>query len=420
MRTLQEIAQRRAELKNEVATRSAEMSLEDINKINEELNQLDAEEAQIRAMQELDKRVAGMATPVVEREKKGETTQALSPEQVKQRAKQKRGALYKGRTGVAVELRAAGDVSGTSGQGVLIPSHQSSVVAPYPWNEVSSIVDLVETVDLPNGSEYTESFQIETGEGAYTLEATKVGENADGKYAEVETKFDQVTIKRNKITALTYLSEELQSIPEANYADLVESNVSLSIKKKLAKEIMLGDGTSSHFVGLLCAPGSNLNTNTYTDMEKDIDENTIFDITVDFGGTEDVESRQVLVMNKQTLKDFKKIRGTDKRPVYDITITGNTFTIDGYRGVFSSHIKPYSTATEGEYWCVYGDLSKYKVLNFGGETIETSREFKFDQGITAARGKVWSGGGLCGYKGFLRLKKPAAAKASSTSQTSKL
>ena len=408
MKTLQEILERKAALKQEVATRSAEMSLEDIQKINAELNELEAAEKEIRAKQDLDKRMAEMVIPT---QKKEEKQGELTPEQAAFNERAKRGALYKMRSGVEIEVRAASTVKGTSASGVLIPSHLDPTVDAYPWNEVSSIVDLANVVSLPNGSEYTKSFQVETGEGAYTLEATKTGlgtTDNDGLYHEVDTTFDQVTIKRNKITALTYMSEELVVLPEANYADLVERNVSLSLKKKLAKEMVLGDGTGNHFVGIACTTTSNMNANTYTDAEYGIDENTLFNMMIDFGGEEDVEARQVLVMNKLTLKEFAKVRGNDKKPVYSITVSGNTFTIDGYRGVFSKNIKPYSTATAGDIWAVYADMAKYDLLNFGGEAIETSREFKFNQGVTTVRGKVYAGGGMAGYKAFLRAKKPAA------------
>lgn len=405
MNTLQEILARRAELLNDVTKRSQELSLEEITSINKELDELEKQEKEIRAKQALDERMKNMSIPTNTVERKDEQV-STNPEVSKRQELAKRGAMYKARLGTEIALRSS--VEGSTQDGVLIPSHLSDAVQPYPWNEVSTVLDLVNVISLPNGNEYTETFQTETGEGNYTLEPTKTGTASDdGIYTEVDTKFDQVVIKRNKITALTYMSEELSILPEADYATLVERNVSLALKKKLAKEVILGDGTGNHFVGMASKESSNMNANTYEDKEYAIDENTLFDMLVDFGGAEDVESTQVLLLNKQTLKDFKKVRGTDKRPVYDISITGNTFTIDGYRGVFSSHIKPYSTATGGDIWAIYADLSKYDLLNFGGEVIETSREFKFNQGITAVRGKVYAGGGLAGYKAFLRATKKA-------------
>lgn len=390
---LQEILKRRAELREEVAKRSAELSVEEMDNINKELDELEASEKQIRAKQALDARMAKSA----ETTKKVETAEKIKNE------KELRGAQYKLRDGKQISLRS--DVEGTGQNGILIPSHLDPVVDAIPFNEVSSVLDLVDVINLPNGNEYSKAFQVSTDEGAYTLEPTVTGTGSDdGKYHEVGTAFDKVTIKRNKITAITYESEELEALPDADYATLIEKNVGLSLRKKLAKEIILGDGTGNHYLGI-ASTSANLNPNTYTNKYYGVDEDLLTNLLVDFGGEEDIEGKQVLIMNKQTIKDLAKVKGSDKKPVYDINITGNTFTINGYRGVFTKHIKPYSQATDGEIWLVYGNLGAYKVLNFGGEVIETSKEFKFDQGITAVRGKVWSGGGIAGYKAFIRVLK---------------
>lgn len=391
---LEEILKRRAELREEVAKRSAELTVEEMENINKELDELEANEKQLRAKQALDARMASGNV--------AKTTVEASTQVKNERAS--RGAKYKLRDGKPISLRS--DVEGTDQDGILIPKHLDPVVDALPFNEVSSILDLVNIINLPNGNEYSKAFQVSSDEGAYTLEATKVnaGASDDGKYHEVGVGFDKVTIKRNKITAITYESEELESLPDADYASIVERNVSLSLRKKLAKEIILGDGTGNHFLGL-ASTSENLNANTYTNKYYDVDEDLLTNLLVDFGGDEDIEGRQVLIMNKQSIKDLAKIKGSDKKPVYNIQVNGNTFTINGYRGVFTAHLKSYSEASDGDIWLVYGNLGAYTVLNFGGEIIETSKEFKFDQGVTAVRGKVWSGGGITAYKAFIRVLK---------------
>lgn len=398
--TLEQILKRKAELRELVSTRSANMSMEEIDKINKELDELEAQEKEARAKKALDARMAGMQVPAVE---------AATAKPVVN-AKALRGAQYKLKDKRAISLRADGDnaVEGTAQNGILIPSHLDPTVDALPWSEVSSIVDVVRKIPLQNGSEYTKAFQVSGDEGDYTLEPTVTGETKDGVYHEVGAAFDKVTIKRNKITAITYESEELELLPDADYAAIIEDNVRIALRKKLAKEIILGNGVGNHFVGI-AAPASTtgLNANTYEDKEYTIDENFLINLLVDYGGEEDIEGKQLLVMNKQTIKDFAKIRDVNERPVFNISITGNTFTIDGYRGIFSSNIKPYSEAEEGEIFLVYGNFNNYYLLDFGGDVIETSKEFKFDQGITAVRGKVFGGGNMAAYKAFLRATKPA-------------
>lgn len=399
--TLEQILKRKAELREQVASRSAELSMEEIDKINKELDELEAAEKEARAKKALDARMAGMQVP----------TTSVATAQVAANAKALRGAKYKLRDGKPIQLRdgEGTPVEGTDQNGVLIPSHLDPTVDALPWSEVNSVVDVVRKLPLINGSEYTKAFQIEGDEGDYTLEPTTTGEVKDGVYHEVGVAFDKVTIKRNKITAITYESEELELLPDADYASIVESNVSTALKKKLSKEIILGNGVGNHFVGL-AAPSSTtgLNANTYDDVAYTLDENILINLLVDYGGAEDIEGKQLLLMNKQTIKDFAKIRDTNERPVFNISITGNTFTIDGYRGIFTSHLKPYSTAEEGDIFLIYGNFNNYYLLDFGGDVIETSKEFKFDQGITAVRGKVFAGGNMAAYKAFIRATKPAA------------
>ena len=404
--TLKEIIARRAAIKAEVAARSATLTSEEIDAYEAELSSLDKEEETISKRAALTKRLnAGVVeTEVVEednptKERKAEDKSAIAT----------RGKEYKQRNGREISLRAAAGVENTSSESVLIPSHIDPNIEAFPWNEVSSVLDLVTIISLPNGNEYTKVFQTSTGEADYTLEPTKTGDEADkdGVYNLVSTGFDKVTIKRNKITALVYESEELLDLPDLDYATLIERNVSLSMRKKIAKEIILGDGTGNHFVGIAAKDATNLNPNTYKDVPTAIDENTVLDTIIDFGGEEDIEGRQAFVMNKLSLKEFTRVRGSDKKQVYTVTFSGNTALIDGTRVVFTRNLKPYSMAATGEIWAVYGDLSKYFVLNFGGEVIESSREFKFDQGITTVRGKVYGGGNIAGYKAITRLTKPS-------------
>lgn len=404
--TLEQILARKAELREKVVSRSAELTVEEIDSINKELDELEAQEKQLRAKQALDARMAKLGTQTTVKEEGGQQVRKADANQ----ARALRGAQYKLKDKKAVSLRS--DVENTAQNGILIPSHLDPTVDKLPWNEVTSLVDVVRKIPLQNGSEYTKAFQVSSDEGDYTLEPTTTGTYTsadDGKYHEVGVGFDKVTIKRNKITAITYESEELELLPDADYASIVESNVALSLKKKLAKEIVLGDGTGNHFVGIATpSTTTGLNANTYDDKEYAIDENLLVNLLVDYGGEEDIEGRQLLVMNKQTIKNFARVRDVNEKPVYNITITGNTFTIDGYRGIFSANIKPYDVAEEGDIWLVYGNFAQYYLLDFGGDTIETSKEFKFDQGITAIRGKVFSGGNLAGYKAFLRATKPAS------------
>ena len=407
---LQEILKRKAEIAKLLDTK-ADITDEEIDALEQEVRSLEEKENSIQKREAFKAKMAAGNVEVIANESKSNAPLSEQERKTNARAELKvRGKQYKSKDGSEVNImKRAATVEDTSDAGVIVPSHHSTTVTRLPFNEVSSVIDIVDYISLPNGNEFTQAFQIASGEGDYTLEATKTGDasaDKDGVYHQVGTTFDKVTIKRNKITALDYISEEMEALPDADYAEAVEENIVKSIRKKVAKEIVLGDGTGRHFVGVLCGAGANINANTYNDVNLDIiDENTLSNIVIDYGGSEDVESNMVILMNKLTLKSFISVRGSNKLPVYNVQLNGNTATIDGVKVVFSSNIKPFATAGKGDFYLVYGDFTQYKALDFGGTTAEASKDFKFDQGLIALRGKTYGGGAPAGYKAFSRYRK---------------
>ena len=112
---------------------------------------------------------------------------------------------------------------------------------------------------------------------------------------------------------------------------------------------------------------------------------------------------------KMTLNEFAKMRDGNGNKIYDIKTYGGTFTIDGIRGVFSAHIKPFSQATQGEYFMAYGSPQAYELALFGNIDVEESIHYKFRQGLISYRADEFIGGNLTAYKSWIRVKKGAAA-----------
>ena len=298
---------------------------------------------------------------------------------------------------------------------VLIPKKQSDVLTPFPFNQVSNIVNAVRYVPVINGETYDSPYITGNGEGDYTTQPTTAG--AGGKYISVAPTWDKATITKTKITAYGEVTKELERTPVAGYADAVEANITISLRKKLAKEMVVGNGASGHFVGLL---STTLNDgNTVADYKiGEINENTLDEIVLNYGGDEDIESRMSFLMNKLTLLSFAKVRGSDKKKVY--TINYDAGTIDGIKFFTSSHIKAFAAATagtektssaaevRGDAFLVYGDFNQYEVGVFSNIETAKSTDFKFDQGITCFRGDVFMGGNIVGYKAFMRVYKGAS------------
>lgn len=294
---------------------------------------------------------------------------------------------------------------------VLIPKPQSTNLAGFPFNQVSSILDAVNYLPIPNGETYDEPYIVETGMADYTSQASKEG--TGGEYHEVGLKWDQVQVKKTKITAYSEITKELEKTPAANYAGAVEGNITVSLKKKLAKEIVDGDGAEGHFTGIM---SSAVKANTVEDFELGvINENTLDELILNYGGDEDIESKMSLLLNKLTLLAFSRVRGSDKRKVY--TINYENGTIDGIKFFTSGYVKSFDAASSGDAVMAYGDFNKYRVAVFSDIDTARSEHYKFRQGITAFRGDVFMGGNIMAYKAFSRVFKGASSITKLTKKT---
>ena len=297
---------------------------------------------------------------------------------------------------------------------VLVPEHQSSNLTGYPFNQVSSIIDAVNYLTLPNGETYTEPYIVETGMADYTSQPSADG--TGGEYHKVDLEWDQVQVKKTKITAYSEITKELEKTPAANYAGAVEGNITVSLKKKIAREIVVGDGAEGHFVGIMSAA---VKPNTVVDFNLGvINENTLDELILNYGGEEDIESKMALLLNKLTLLAFSRVRGSDKRKVY--TINYENGTIDGIKFYTTSNVKSFDAAATGDAVIAYGDFNKYRVAIFSGIDTARSEHYKFRQGITAFRGDVFMGGNIMAYKAFSRVFKAASSVTTLTKKTAEV
>ena len=300
---------------------------------------------------------------------------------------------------------------------ILIPKHQSNVVKGIPFNEVSSILDLVTVTPFQNGDTYDVPFEYETGEAGYSSEPNADG--SGGEYNEVGIKFGSSKIRKATLTTYTEISKQFLKTPSANYAERVQLNVVKSVYKKIAKEIVIGAGGDNAIQGILTQPkkvqdkdGKSIdNLVIDEDMEfKAITADTLTDIIYQYGGDNDVEEGLVLLMNKMTLKEFKKLKDANGNNVHEIKTFGATFTIDGVKGVFTAHIKSFEQAGVGEYFIAYGNIKAYELALFGALEVEESIHYKFRQGLISYRADESIGGNLTAFKSWIRVKKGAVTK----------
>ena len=276
-------------------------------------------------------------------------------------------------------------------------------------NPVSALIDMVKAVPLQGGETYERGFVKDYG-------ADGAGATAEGAaYNDVEPSFGYVTIEKQKITAYTEEPEEMQKLPNADYDSVIEGSVSKAIRRYLSRQILIGDGSTSKLKGIFYNPTKAaervIDPATDIDTISAIDDGTLDEIIYSFGGDEEVEGVATLILNKQDLKAFAKLRDKQGRKVYTIINRGQTGTIDGVPFVINSACAAISnsTTTEGAYVMAYGYLQNYELAIFSDIDVRRSDDYKFKNGQTAFRASMFAGGSVAAWNGFIRVKKKATA-----------
>ncbi len=294
---------------------------------------------------------------------------------------------------------------------ILLPEHVDSTLAPVPYAEVSTLVDKVKVVNLKGGETYKKSFVKSHGE---------VGLTEEGKpYAETEPNYGYCTVTKVKVTAYTEITEELEKLPAIPYQAEVLKNINVSLRKKISQQILRGAGDSNTFTGIFSDRAVALADSEPLYVAK-ITEDTLDDIIFAYGGEEEVEGGSVLILNKNDLRAFARLRTKEGRKVH--TIDYKACTIDGIPYVINSNCKALSDTktADGDYCLAYGSLKNYEVPIFSGVEIGKSTDYKFKDGIICYKASVFTGGNVVGYNGFLRIKKGTKpAEPSEVSETSK-
>lgn len=286
---------------------------------------------------------------------------------------------------------------------VLLPEHVDSTLTPYQFKPVSELVDRVHTINLQGGETYTKSYVKSYGEAGTTLEGAS--------YTETEPHYGYVTIPKVKVTAYTEITEELEKLPAINYQAEVIKNINISLRKKISQQIIKGDGTTNNFTGIFSDKADALKDQADLEISA-IDENTLDDIVFAYGGDEAIENGACLIINKNDLRAFAKLRTKEGRKIHNIDYVNQT--IDGIPYVLNGNCNALSDPSTGKgtYCIAYGSLFNYEVPIFSNVEIGKSTDYKFKDGIICYKASVFTGGNVVGYKGFVRVKKGEATPVS--------
>lgn len=380
---LNEIMERKGaimkELENADASRVAEL--------NTETDALLAEEAELRSKMDLTGRLKPTNGPVPE------------PSEEERRAQ---GLVESRRmTMDATETR---NLLLSSGM-IATPTEVGGINKPF--NVVSSIVDQVRVVDLTGCGEYKEAYITAWGEATANTEGTANTAS--------EPTFKMASIKPFGLNITGYISREIAKQTPLAYADRVREGAMIALRQKLGKWIVSGDGTAAIF-GVLNAKNTAGEAICTTVEMSTIDESTLKTIVFSYGGDENVGQNGRLYLSKKDLMAFGKVRGSDKKAVYEVTPNGanpNTGIIkEGGLSVpytINSECVALDDAAAGKVSMFYGDPNNYKLGLFGNYEVRVDESYKFAEGLLTIRGDVTVGGNVVVDKGFVLVKKPASA-----------
>ena len=287
----------------------------------------------------------------------------------------------------------------TVGASSIVLPQESAKTINGTFNPVSGLIDRVTTMPLSGGETFKQPYEIDTAEGDYTGEGVAAA-NAD-------TVFGYAEISKTKVTAYSETTNEVRKLPAANYEQVVMAGIGKSCRRKITKEILIGDGTTNHLVGIFSAKATAIPASSDISLAA-ITSNTLNEIIFSFGGDEAVEDQATLVLHKNDLKAFSQLKTTDGKQYHTIVTNGNSGTIDGIPYIINSAgCKAVSSAATaaGEYCMAYGPLSNYTLAVFSDLDVQQSTDYKFKEGMICHRGEIYIGGNVVAHKGFVRVKK---------------
>lgn len=265
---------------------------------------------------------------------------------------------------------------------------------------VSGVLSMVTVEDLSGCQEWQEPY-------VQANSTAKVG--ADGA-APIESNptFRVAAVKPVLVDTIAYVSRHIANLTPVAYYEKVKALALNALREKIVELMTKGDGNT--FYGFSNAKNTKgeFIAKTLTVNSVAIDEKFLRNLVLRSGG-KNTTGHGVLQLTKDDLVAFGDVRGSDKKPVYEIVpdaaTSGNTgFIKDGGLSVpyvVNSYLTSLSTATQGAAalpTMIYGDLSAYMLGLFGNYSVLVDSSYKFAEKLLSVMGEVMAGGNLCAHE----------------------
>lgn len=284
----------------------------------------------------------------------------------------------------------------TTTTGIAKPTKTQQDINDAYGVEVSSLIDMITVTDC-------------TGIGTYTVPIMTAGLTAGATTEGTAPTAGDITVSTVSMTptafnVLSYVSKMLKKQTPVAYETKVVQAARTALRKKASKVIVDAIYAQAAESGL-CTTNEKAKDAT---NGKKIDEKTLRDIVMNYGGDEGV-GNGVLILNKTDLIAFGDVRGTnEKKAVYEITPDAgneNTGTIkDGglvVRYVINSNCTAFSgNKGASQKTMIYGNPRFCEMAVWGDFEVSTSTEYKFAEGLLAVLGECELDADVVAKNGF--------------------
>ena len=374
----------------------------------EELDALKAKKAELEAeLKDINDQIAALDKPAEENQPqrklnfmKREERNTMTREEMETRAKafKESGKM----TSNVEEMRS----TLISGGKVVTPTVVDGITDRF--NDVSSIIDLVKIENCE-------------GMGSNKIAYEKVGSTAHDQtegsaVTASDPTFDFVTIQPTSKMVLSYVSNQVRKQTPLNYEGKVKDAASNALRRTMATLV-----TTAIQGSTLLDKTSVIGT--VKTGKGAIDEKTLRNIVLAYGGSEGVEGNAWLFLNKTDLIAFGDVRGAnEKKAVYEIEPNATNPNVGIIRdgGVAVNYcIDSNCTALNGtaqalssgadKVTMLYGNPKVCELDLFGNYEIAVSDDYKFAENMLTIRGTVDAGADLIKDKGFVAVMLPKAS-----------
>ena len=272
-----------------------------------------------------------------------------------------------------------------------------------PVAGVSALCDMVKITDV-------------TGMAAYkvavlTADVSAASITEGSVPTESEPTFSSVTFGPTNYGSVSYISREIRKQSPLQYEEKVAESARRGLRRKLNAVIAAAIPASS-----LCDEYEITLASNSADATGAFTPTLLSDIILAYGGDEGVDGAAVLFLNKEDLKAFAAVRGTNEYlPVYSIVpdeSNPSTGVIKDNNGLSCRYCLSNDVAslhgltltTSFKKTMFYGNPQNCEVPVWGGFDVEVNEGYKFAEGLLTVRGEISADADVVAKGGFVVVK----------------